>query len=54
MRGGRFRLVISSPNSISSQKNYNSGGPLETAKEAPHIQIYHDAAHARKIQLSLR
>jgi len=48
--------VTSSPNSISSQKNYNSGDPLETAKEArtPHIQIYHDAAHASKIQLSLR
>ena len=58
MKGSRLRLVISSPNSISVQKNYNSGGAVadETAKDArtAHVQIYHDAEHASSIQLPLR
>jgi putative CocE/NonD family hydrolase len=58
MKGSRLRLVISSPNSILWQKNYNSGGVVadETAKDArvAHIQVYHDAAHASAIQLPLR
>ncbi len=58
MKGSRLRLVVSSPNSISWQKNYNSGGVVadETAKDArtAHVQIYHDAAHASSIQLPLR
>jgi len=55
MKGSRLRLVVSSPNSISWQKNYNSGGVVadETAKDArvAHIQVYHDAAHASAIQI---
>jgi len=55
MKGSRLRLVVSSPNSISWQKNYNSGGVVadETAKDArvAHIQLYHDAAHASAIQI---
>jgi uncharacterized protein len=55
MKRSRLRLVISSPNSISWQKNYNSGGGVadETAKDArvAHIQVYHDAAHASAIQI---
>ena len=55
MKGSRLRLVVSSPNSISWQKNYNSGGIVadETAKDArvAHIQLYHDAAHASAIQI---
>jgi putative CocE/NonD family hydrolase len=36
MKGSRLRLVVSSPNSIFWQKNYNSGGVVadETAKDA--------------------
>jgi putative CocE/NonD family hydrolase len=58
MKGSRLRLVISSPNSIAWQKNYNSGGAVaeETAKDAhtAHVQIYHDAAHTSSLQLPLR
>jgi putative CocE/NonD family hydrolase len=58
VKGSRLRLVISSPNSIFWQKNYNSGGVVaeETAKDArtARVQVYHDAAHASVIQLPLR
>jgi len=58
MKGSRLRLIISSPNSIFLQKNYNSGGAVaqETAKDArtAHVQVYHDAAHASAVQLPLR
>jgi len=57
MKGSRLRLVISSPNSIFWQKNYNSGGVVtdETTKDArtAHVQVYHDAAHASAIQLPI-
>ncbi len=55
MKGSRLRLVISSPNSILWQKNYNSGGVVadETAKDArtAQVQVYHDATHASSIQI---
>jgi putative CocE/NonD family hydrolase len=55
MKGSRLRLVISSPNSILWQKNYNSGGVVadETAKDArtAQVKIYHDPEHASAIQL---
>jgi uncharacterized protein len=58
MKGSRLRLVISSPNSIFWQKNYNSGGVVadETAKDARicHVKVYHDVNHASTIQLPLR
>jgi putative CocE/NonD family hydrolase len=58
MKGSRLRLVISSPNSIFLQKNYNSGGVVaeETAKDArtAHVQVHHDSTHASMIQLPLR
>jgi putative CocE/NonD family hydrolase len=58
VKGSRLRLVVSSPNSIFLQKNYNSGGVIaeETAKDTrtAHVQIYHDAEHASIIQLPLR
>jgi putative CocE/NonD family hydrolase len=48
-KGSRLRLVISSPNSVGSQKNYCSGGIVanETAKDAhkAHIKIYNDNKH---------
>ncbi len=58
MKGSRLRLVISSPNSILWQKNYNSGGVVagETAKDArtAQVNVYYDAEHASVIQLPLR
>ena len=58
MKGSRLRLVISSPNSIFWQKNYNSGGIVadETAKDARtcHVKVYHDAVHASVIELPFR
>jgi putative CocE/NonD family hydrolase len=58
MKGSRLRLLVSAPNSIAWQKNYNSGGVVsdETAKDArtAHIQVHHDATHASTIQLPLR
>ena len=57
MKGSRLRLVISSPNSILWQKNYNSGRVVadETAKDArtAHVRIYHDHEHASAIQLRI-
>jgi len=57
-KGSRLRLIVSSPNSIATQKNYNSGGVVsnETAKDArtAHVKIFHDSDHASMIQLPLR
>ena len=57
MKGSRIRLVISSPNSILWQKNYNSGGVVadETAKDARTalVNVYHDPEHASAIQLRI-
>jgi len=48
-KGSRLRLIISSFNSISTQKNYCSGGIIakETAKDAhtAHIKIYNDSKY---------
>ena len=58
MKGSRLRLVISSPNSLFGQKNYNSGGVVanETVKDArtAHVQVHHDSTHVSSIQLPLR
>jgi putative CocE/NonD family hydrolase len=58
MKGSRLRLIVSSPNSIFWQKNYNSGGVVadETMKDArvAHVKVYHDAAHTSAIELPLR
>lgn len=49
-KGSRLRLIIFSPNSTGTQKNYCSGGVVanETAKDAhtAHIKIYNDNKHA--------
>jgi len=48
-QGSRLRLVVSCPNSIELQKNYNSGGAVqhETGADArtAHITLHHDAGH---------
>ena len=54
-KGSRLRLVLRSPNSINSQKNYNSGGVVaeESGKDArtAHITLYHDAEHPSFLEL---
>ena len=51
-KGSRLRLVISCPNTVGGQKNYNSGGVVadETAKDArtAHVAIYHDAGASER------
>lgn len=51
----RLRLVLSCPNSIYVEKNYNSGGVVaeETAKDArtAHVIVYHDAEHPSRLEL---
>jgi putative CocE/NonD family hydrolase len=54
-KGSRLRLVISSPNTIHLEKNYNSGGIVstESAKDAriAHITLYHDAEHQSCVEI---
>jgi predicted acyl esterase len=54
-KGSRLRLIFSSPNSPSLQKNYNSGGVVaaESKKDArtAHITLYHDAEHLSFLEL---
>lgn len=54
-KGSRLRLLISSVNSPSAEKNYNSGGVVakETSKDArtAHIHLLHDAEHPSELEL---
>ncbi len=54
-KGSRLRLVLTSPNTIYLEKNYNSGGVVanETSKDArtAHLTIYHDAEHPSRLEL---
>jgi putative CocE/NonD family hydrolase len=56
-RGSRLRLVVSCPNSIAFEKNYNSGGVVadETAKDArtAHVAVYHDAEHPSALEIPI-
>ncbi len=56
-KGSRLRLVLTSPNTIYLEKNYNGGGVVaqESAKDArtAHIALYHDAAHPSFLELPL-
>src|SRR5881392_344399 len=56
-KGSRLRLVVTAPNSIFFEKNYNSGGVVanETAKDArtAHIRILHDAEHASVLDVPI-
>ena len=56
-RNSRLRLVISSPNSIYIQKNYNSGGVIaeESGRDArvAHVTLYHDTAHPSCLELPI-
>ena len=54
-KGSRLRLILSCPNTIQLEKNYNSGGVVaeETAKDArtAHVTVYHDAAHPSSLEI---
>ncbi len=54
-RGSRLRLVICCPNSIHTEKNYNSGGVVaeESGKDArtAHITLYHNKEYASFLEL---
>ena len=56
-KGSRVRLIVSAPNSIYFEKNYNSGGVVanETAKDArtAHVRILHDAEHASVLDVPI-
>jgi putative CocE/NonD family hydrolase len=54
-KGSRLRLVLACPNSISLEKNYNSGAEVSRESGADartaHITVYHDAAHPSALEL---
>jgi len=54
-KGSRIRLVLRSPNSIQTEKNYNRGGAIadESGKDAitAHIIVYHDEQHPSRLEL---
>jgi uncharacterized protein len=54
-KGSRLRLIISCPNTIYLEKNYNSGGVVaeESGKDArtAHVILYHDAEHPSHLEL---
>lgn len=54
-KGSRLRLVLRAPNSIYTQKNYNSGGVVseETGKQArtAHVVLYHDSGRPSALEL---
>jgi len=56
-KGSRLRLLISSPNSIQLEKNFNSGGVVadETRRDArtAHVVLYHDPAHPSRLELPI-
>ena len=55
--GSRIRLLITSPNSIQFEKNYNSGGPVawETATDArtAHLKLHHEAERWSVLELPI-
>lgn len=56
-KGSRLRLLVTSINSTSTEKNYNSGGVVaaETGKDAKtaHIALVHDAEHSSALELPI-
>ncbi len=56
-KGSRLRLVLTSPNSIYMEKNYNSAGVVaeESGKDAhtANVTLYHDADHPSSLELPL-
>jgi uncharacterized protein len=56
-KGSRLRIVLISPNSIYSEKNYNAGGLVthESGKDARtvHVTVYHDSTHRSELRLPI-
>ncbi|MEA2602850.1 MAG: uncharacterized protein QOF89_3842 [Acidobacteriota bacterium] len=56
-KGSRLRLLVSCPNSLQLEKNYNSGGVVadETAKDArtAHVVLHHDAEYPSALEIPL-
>jgi putative CocE/NonD family hydrolase len=56
-KGSRLRLVVTSPNSIHVEKNYNGGGVVaeESGKNArtAHVTLHHDAEHRSYLELPI-
>jgi len=56
-QGSRLRLVLSCVNSIYFEKNYNSGGNVESesGKDArvAHVSLYHDAEHPSVLEIPI-
>lgn len=54
-KGSRLRLVVTCPNSIYLEKNYNRGGRVEaeSGKDATvaHITLYHDREHPSALEI---
>jgi predicted acyl esterase len=56
-RGSRLRLVIAPGNSMSTEKNYNTGGvaALESVKDAQAVTVslFHDARHPSALRVPI-
>jgi putative CocE/NonD family hydrolase len=56
-KGSRLRLVLSSPNSIYVEKNYNSGGEVAAESRADartaHVALYQDAEHTSYLEVPI-
>ena len=56
-KGSRLRLVVTAPNSIFLEKNYNAGGVVanESAKDAKtaHVRVLHDAQHGSVLDVPI-
>jgi putative CocE/NonD family hydrolase len=56
-KGSRLRLVVTSPNSIYLEKNYNGGGVVaeESRRDArtAHVTLYHDTEHRSYLELPI-
>lgn len=54
-KGSRLRLILSCPNTIFLEKNYNSGGVVaeESGKDAhvAHVSLYHDDEHPSCLEI---
>jgi uncharacterized protein len=56
-KGSRLRLLVTCPNSIHAQKNYNSGDEIANESgaqaRAATITLYHDAEHASVLEIPI-
>ena len=56
-KGSRLRLVLTCPNGIQLQKNYNSGKAVAAESGADarvaHVTVYHDPAHPSALEIPI-